>query len=177
MLRPHRLRRLKKNGRVQGTCFVPQRLRWRRGPGDIRYSGYVVVNCRMALALAEFERVAQSVAARVFGARSRVTHIRDLGSYNCRLIRGHGRMSEHAYGNALDVASFRVKGFGVVSVRRHWSSPEKRHRRARRFLHQLVAELRRRRVFSTVLDPSFNTSHGNHLHLDLNLVRMGLDGW
>jgi len=176
-LRPHRVRSLKKRAAETLYCHVPQRMRYVRGPGRIRYSGFVVVNCAMALALARFETIVQETARRVFGPKHTVKHIFDYGTYNCRRIRGYDMLSEHAYGNAIDIARFRVRGYGVVSVLEHWNSRRKRHRKRREFLHSLVAELRRQKVFSTILDPDYNYAHRNHLHLDLRRVRWGVDGY
>jgi hypothetical protein len=152
-------------------CHVPQRLHYSRGPGDIRYTGYLIVNCRMALALAHFERVAVAVAAEVFGPKRRLKTIQDFGTYNCRRLRGRPELSEHAYGNAIDIGRFYVAGYGLIDVRKHWDSP--RRRQAARFLRRLSERLKAERVFTTVLDPDYNEGHRNHFHFDMAPPRWG----
>lgn len=169
----HRVKPVAIKGHPPLHCHVPQRVIWRKGPGKFTYSGLVVVNCRMALALATFERHVQQTAKAIFGPRRRVVRVIDYGTYACRPIRGFAMLSEHAFGNAIDIARFKVRGYGEVSVFKHWKSKRKRHAKARKFLHQLVASLRRDKVFSTILTPDYNKAHANHLHLDLNYVRWG----
>ncbi len=160
-----RVRKERKRGYEPLYCHVPQRMRWVRGPGKIRYTGYLLVNCHMALRLARFERVVQEVAQEVFGPGHTVSVIHDYGTYNCRRLRTHPEVfSQHSYGNAIDIGSFYVRGYGTVSVKKHWRRTRKV--RAKRFLHTLSARLKAEHVFTNVLDPDYNRGHGNHFHLD-----------
>lgn len=164
-----RVRKERKRGYEPLYCHVPQRMRWVRGPGKIRYTGYLLVNCRMALALARFERVVQTVAQEVFGPGHTVSVIHDYGTYNCRRLRTHPEVfSQHSYGNAIDIGSFYVRGYGTVSVKRHWRRTRKV--RAKRFLHELSARLKAEHVFTNVLDPDYNRGHANHFHLDAQIL-------
>jgi hypothetical protein len=149
-------------------CYVPQSMHYRRGPGDFSYSTYLQLNCKMAVALARFEKVAQRVAKKTLGPKARISHIDVLGAYNCRRLRKHPEFqSQHSFGNALDVEAFRIRGFGTVSLKDHWWNKKTAWgRKASRFLYQLVTELRRENVFTNVLTPNFDASHENHLHLD-----------
>ena len=92
-----------------------------------------------------------------------VVEIRQLSSYACRSINGQpgAKTSEHAYGNALDVAAYRFAGGREVTVKDGWRGrPEERG-----FLRQIHAAACER--FSTVLGPGADAFHYDHFHLDL----------
>ena len=94
--------------------------------------------------------------ARSFGAwasdihASKITH---MGGYNCRKIAGSNFMSQHSYGNAIDISS--IDG---VSIKDSWQEAAK------------VAC----KHFTNVLTPASNAAHHDHLHLDNG---MGLPCW
>jgi hypothetical protein len=88
--------------------------------------------------------------------------IEHLGAYNCRRMYGRssGRWSEHATGNALDVAAFVLADGRRVSLAGNWTGKGAE-----------AAFLRRVRddacdVFGTVLSPDYNAAHADHFHLD-----------
>ncbi|MBT9561200.1 MAG: extensin family protein [Myxococcales bacterium] len=161
------------SGRTRYRCYVPQALSYQLGPAQVRYSSYLLLNCKMALAMARFENALVRVTEEVFGPGATVEKIRVLGAYNCRPLRnGRTRMSQHAYGNAVDFSGFRVSRFGWVDVREHWGQGKTtRHRKASAFLHRLVEVLLSERVFANVLTPEFDAGHRNHLHVDLDVDR------
>jgi hypothetical protein len=70
-------------------------------------------------------------------------------------------ISEHAFGNALDVAAFTFADGRKLTVRDGWhGTPEERA-----FLHDVHASACR--LFSTVLAPGSNAFHYDHMHVDL----------
>jgi hypothetical protein len=70
-------------------------------------------------------------------------------------------ISEHAFGNALDVAAFTLADGRKVTVREGWhGTPEERA-----FLHDAHASACR--MFATVLAPGSNAFHYDHMHVDL----------
>lgn len=93
---------------------------------------------------------------------SPVARIEHFGAYSCRRMYGrdNGQWSEHATGNALDVAAFMLEDGRRVSVVRDWTGQGDK-----------AAFLRRARdeaceVFGTVLSPDYNAAHADHLHFD-----------
>jgi len=103
----------------------------------------------------------QPAAMRWFGQP--VVEIRQISAYSCRGMNGNPRahISEHAFGNALDVAAFTLADGRKVTVQDGWRGlPEERA-----FLHDVHAAACQQ--FSTVLGPGSNAYHYNHLHLDL----------
>jgi len=100
---------------------------------------------------------------------TRVTALEHLGTNNCRRIGGGaaGNWSEHATGNAIDIAAFKLADGRRVVVRRDWGqagSEAKADDTEAAFLRQ--ARDAACREFGTVLSPDYNAAHADHLHLD-----------
>jgi hypothetical protein len=92
-----------------------------------------------------------------------VTQIKQISAYSCREMVGSGtdHISEHAFGNALDVAAFTLADGRTISVVKGWhGSPEEQG-----FLHDV--QLYACETFNTVLAPGYNAAHYNHIHVDL----------
>ena len=103
----------------------------------------------------------QVAAQRWFGQP--VIEIHQISAYSCRGMNGnpHAHISEHAFGNALDVAAFTLADGRRVTVSEGWRGlPEEQG-----FLRDVHAAACQQ--FSTVLGPGSNVYHSDHLHLDL----------
>ncbi len=103
----------------------------------------------------------QPAALRWFG--SPVTEIKQISAYSCRSMVGAGtsHISEHAFGNALDVAGFVLADGRKLTVKDGWHGlPEEQG-----FLHDV--QLAACDTFSTVLAPGYNVAHYDHIHVDL----------
>jgi hypothetical protein len=103
----------------------------------------------------------QPAARRWFGQP--VVEIKQISAYSCRSMNGQrgAPISEHAFGNALDVAAFTLADGRKITVREGWrGAPEERA-----FLHDVHASACR--LFSTVLAPGSNAFHYDHMHVDL----------
>ncbi len=147
------------------ACHVPQAVHYKRGPTKVKYTSYTLLTCKMAIGLARFEVIAQEEAKKVFGiGLSKIEH---WGTYNCRRIRGTGTASQHAYGNAIDIAAFKLKRAGWINVERHWNAKLPHKQKRRRFLHNLAKRLKEEQIFSVVLTPASNRGHKDHFHLDM----------
>lgn len=109
----------------------------------------------------------QPAALHWFGTQ--VTEIRQIGSYSCREMVGAGTssMSEHAFGDALDVAGFTLADGRKITVKDGWhGTPEEQG-----FLHDV--QLYACQTFTTVLAPGYNVYHYDHIHVDLMHRRAG----
>lgn len=158
-------------GKSRLVCGAPQVVTYLRGPGKIAYSSPPLLTCRMALALAWFERIAQEEATRIFGRR--IARIDHLGTYACREMKAYpGWVSEHSYANAIDLARFVLEDGRTVDVLRDFDvgdAPPKKPAGA--FLRVVSRRANDEDVFSHVLTPFFDALHKNHFHLDLARYR------
>jgi hypothetical protein len=103
----------------------------------------------------------QPAAVRWFG--SPVIEIKQIAAYSCRAMVGSGssHVSEHAFGNAIDIAAFTLADGRRISVQEGWhGTPEQQG-----FLHDV--HLAACENFTTVLAPGYNAAHYNHIHVDL----------
>jgi hypothetical protein len=103
----------------------------------------------------------QPAAMRWFG--SQVVEIKQISSYSCRGMVGAGGsgISEHAFGNAIDIAAFTLADGRRVTVQEGWrGTPEEQG--FLRDVHLAACD-----NFSTVLAPGYNAAHYNHIHVDL----------
>lgn len=103
----------------------------------------------------------QPAAMRWFGQP--VSEIRQISAYSCRGMNGNrnARISEHAFGNALDIASFTLADGRRISVKDGWRGlPEEQG-----FLRDVQGAACQQ--FTTVLAPGSNVYHYDHIHVDL----------
>jgi hypothetical protein len=156
------------------TCGAEQAVVYRSGPTRIRYNGAPTLTCGMALALADFERLLQEEAERYFGKR--VARIEHGGTYSCRkMTRFSTMVSEHSYGNAIDLRAFTLTDGSRITVERHFGKLDAEPSDPRSlFLRAAARRAYDEAVFSVVLTPYFDNLHRDHLHLDL--ARYRVDG-
>jgi hypothetical protein len=126
--------------------------------GAIQFTEKAIVNCAVAGALASWMHDKVEPAAKSI-LRGNVTALRIAASYDCR---GRNRdpkaqLSEHAFGNAIDISAFKIEGRGWIEVGNAGGDDQ-------RFL----AEIREAACgpFTTVLGPGV-AMHDEHFHLDL----------
>jgi len=103
----------------------------------------------------------QPAAQKWFGQP--VTGIKQISAYSCRGMNGNpnAHISEHAFGNALDIASFVLADGRVITVEKGWrGAPEEQG-----FLRDIQGAACE--LFNTVLAPGSNVYHYNHIHVDL----------
>jgi hypothetical protein len=157
--------------------------------GDLlRYARPVRVHPAFRERLRAFEQVVVDTAVAHYGrAPQKVLH---LGTLNCRRIRLYPDwLSEHALGNAIDVAGFSfaplsrkaelpaglpraLRGCFEVTVEKHWSATRGAGAVHSAFLRDLAQRLiDRTDIFRAVLGPAW-PGHKNHLHLDCAPFRM-----
>jgi hypothetical protein len=104
--------------------------------------------------------VVQPAATLYFG--SSVAEVRS-GGYSCRgrNSRRGAKLSEHAFGNALDVMAFRLADGREVTVRGGWRGAQDEQE----FLREVFVGACN--YFTTVLGPGADAFHYDHFHLDL----------
>ena len=120
------------------------------------------MTCPLAANFTDWARYAVRPAAKQYlGAE--VVRIETMGTFNCRNIYGmrSGKLSEHAFANAVDVSAFVLRDGRRVSVLAGWNGSSEERAFLRR-LHQSACKR-----FGTVLGPDYNAAHANHFHLDM----------
>lgn len=103
----------------------------------------------------------QPAALHWFGAP--VVEIKQISAYSCRGMVGArtSHISEHAFGNAIDIAGFVFADGRKILVKDGWHGSAEEQG----FLHDV--QLYACETFNTVLAPGYNAAHYNHMHLDL----------
>ncbi|KLE35640.1 extensin family protein [Aurantiacibacter luteus] len=106
------------------------------------------------------EKDVQRLAEEHLGMR--VARIEQLGTYSCRRMYGAatGQWSEHATGNAIDIAGFVLDDGSRISVLSDWDSAGPEARFLRDVRDAACSN------FGVVLSPDYNAAHADHLHFD-----------
>lgn len=119
-----------------------------------------IVNCDVAATVARWlDDTVQPAAKAAYG--SRVTSLRVAASYECRgrnRIPG-AKLSEHAFGNAIDLGAFQIGGGRWLEVGGEHNATDAA------FLKTIRAAACG--PFKTVLGPGSDPDHELHFHLDL----------
>ena len=132
--------------------------------GSIDLPADMLNKCTFAL---EFTRwiadVANPLAKQHLG--SQITKVHSGNGFTCRRRNNlpTGKLSEHAYGNAIDLLGFSLADKSTISIK----APAMMNKTKARFF----AALRKTACgyFTTVLGPGTNAAHATHLHLDLGI--------
>lgn len=132
------------------------------GEGTVEVSPRATLACPVIRDLNIWlENVVQPAAMAWMGQP--VVGIKQMSSYSCRGMNGSAtaRISEHAFGNALDIGSFTFADGRTITIKDNWRGPQD----ARGFLLQVQAGACE--VFTTTLAPGSNIYHYDHIHVDL----------
>lgn len=154
----------------QPDCGIARPILLRRPLPGIQIDGGAQMRCDTARHLAHWLRDFVRPAAAMLPGQPRLIALEPGSTYQCRAtIGGSGaKTSEHAFGNAFDIAAFRFDDDTRLAVEPREDSGDlaeafQRAVRASACLH-----------FTTVLGPGANAAHDDHLHLDIK-ARKG--GW
>jgi hypothetical protein len=137
--------------------------------GAVAFNSTATLDCPMVAELEDWlADVVQPAAQMRFGVG--VTQINSMGSYSCRGMNGQygAPLSEHSFGNAIDVGGFVLADGREIAIVRDWTRGDEQ---TRAFLKDVHAGSCRH--FSTVLAPGSNAFHYNHIHVDLAMHGRG----
>jgi hypothetical protein len=130
--------------------------------GPVAVSPAATLACPLVSVLDQWiTEAVQPAAMKWFGEP--VVEIKQISAYSCRGMNGdpNATISEHAFGNALDIAAFTLADGRKLDVQHGWhGAPEEQA-----FLHDVQASACEQ--FTTVLAPGSNAFHYNHIHVDL----------
>ncbi len=131
--------------------------------GTIAVDKVLTIDCPMVPALeAWLNDFVEPEAQSRFGQR--VATLNVFGAYSCRGIDNiaGAQLSEHAFGNAVDVAGFTLADGREIDFVHDWKKADGQEGA---FLHEAHAGACQ--YFTTVLGPGADVFHYNHIHLDL----------
>lgn len=116
--------------------------------------------CAVAAGLILWQRAVVAPAAELHLGQ-RVVSFDHLGTTNCRRIGGGSGLSEHATGNAYDIAAFRLASGRRITLIAGWDgkADEQAFLRA---VRDGACD-----IFGTTLSPDFNAAHRDHFHFDM----------
>ena len=138
-------------------------------PGGIAVEPAATIRCETALQLARWMEESVKPALKAAMPGETVTALSQASAYVCRNRNGaeEGRISEHAFGNAVDIAGFTLESGKTVTIR-----PADREPTLEGAFQRAITEAACL-YFTTVLDPGSDAAHQNHLHLDVKARRGG----
>ncbi|QHQ36225.1 extensin family protein [Algicella marina] len=152
-------------GKGSGGCGISDPVKV-YAVGGIKLAAQPRLNCRTALALHSWATNEAQEVAKDNGVV--ITEMRVVAGYACRgrNNRRGARLSEHAKGNAVDIAGFTFSNGDRVTVLGNWNG--RKYGRMMKALHASACG-----PFGTVLGPKSDAFHRDHFHLDTADYRSG----
>ncbi|UDF28584.1 UNVERIFIED_ORG: extensin family protein [Roseateles sp. XES5] len=151
------------------ACGIDRPVLLKTLPGGVAVEPAATVRCETALQLARWMEgsVKPSLEAAMPGET--ITGLSQASAYVCKNRNGaeEGRISEHAFGNAIDIAGFALKSGKSLTIR-----PADKDATLEGAFQRAITEAACL-YFTTVLDPGSDAAHQNHLHLDVKERRGG----
>lgn len=154
-------------GRVRrsGACGIDSAVRVKSVAG-VRLSPQPIIDCKTAVALKKW--VVNGAEPAVGGEGGGISSLRIVSHYACRNrnAASTGRLSEHAFGQAVDIAGIRLASGCEITVLQGWNT--KGDGQSLRRMWQAACG-----PFGTVLGPNANRFHRDHFHFDTARYRRG----
>ncbi len=149
----------------RGGCGIENAVRV-TSVGGITLSQSSLMNCQTAQALNGW--VSNAAVPAVGKRGGGLTSLRVVAHYACRNRNNarSGRLSEHAKGNAIDLAGFGLADGGEITVLSDWGGGK--DGKILRELHSSACG-----PFGTVLGPKSDRHHQDHFHFDTASYRGG----
>jgi hypothetical protein len=145
-------------------CSVPWPIKVTALSSDVKLQPEAEMNCALAEREATFLKEHMAPKAKsILG--SEIASIRQDSAYVCRPRNGTKRLSEHAFGNALDIGAFVLEDGRTITVGGASKRPEGEF--------MLAVRLAACGPFTTVLGPGSDADHATHFHFDLAKRRPG----
>lgn len=156
---------------AEGDCAIPLPVKLRSlaiGGSDIKFGAEPILDCRLAEQLADWVgNVVEPLARHHLG--SGLVAVETGPGYACRQQNNQttAKLSEHAKGNALDIAAFATSDGRRIAVR-PLDPPTPA-------VNAFLAAVRTTAggYFLTVLGPGSDAAHAEHLHVDLRARTAG----
>ena len=143
-----------------GECARPDRTRLDRFPFA---PAPPPTTCAVAVGLELWRRTTLDRQAQALFGHG-VARVEHLGAFSCRRMygRGEGAWSEHATGNAVDIAAIVLDDGTRIGVFADWDGDDPKKTLFLRRVRDGACQ-----AFATVLSPDYNAAHRDHLHFDM----------
>lgn len=150
-------------------CGIARPILLRAPLPGIEIPGGAQMRCETAWHLAHWLRDFVLPASALLPGQSRIVAVEPGSTYQCRqtIGNGGGKLSEHAFGNAFDVAGFRFQDGSRLEIAPRQDSGDMTEAFQRAITGAACLH------FTTVLSPGSNAAHENHLHLDIKARKSG----
>ena len=151
------------------ACGIDKPVLLKSLPGGITVEPAATLRCDAALQLARWMEGSVKPSFKAAMPNETPTGLAQASAYVCKNRNGadEGRISEHAFGNAIDIAGFTLKSGKTIAIR-----PADKDSSLEGAFQRAVTEAACL-YFTTVLDPGSDAAHQNHLHLDVKERRGG----
>lgn len=154
------------DGHPELTCHVEEPVMIRPPIHGVDYayssgeaSGGILSACDMALAISDTTLDLQDHG---------VSQVRHMGTYNCRVISGTSTLSQHSFGNAIDIWGVDFPDGTTYSLVDDWehdtTSPQSP---GGAFLYEAAYRWFDAGYWNIILTPNYNSAHDDHFHVDL----------
>jgi hypothetical protein len=147
-------------------CGIPHGVVVQQGPTGIVYSPPLQIDCSLALELPGIERAIQEQG--LAHLASPIRSVTTFGTFSCRKVRGGftGKLSEHAFGNAIDFGGFVPRKGHVVNVARDYKPGADTPDEPGLFLRGVFRAFREDSGLTYVIGPETRADHHDHIHVD-----------
>lgn len=151
-----------------GGCGIDRPIELKTLGNGIALSPPGTIRCRTAINLTGWMRDVVVPMLKKSQPDETVIEVNQASAYICRKRNGAetGKISEHAHGNAIDIAGFTFKSGKTFTI-----APREEDSTLNGAFQRAIASAACL-YFSTVLDPGSDKAHETHLHLD-TLKRRG----
>ncbi len=147
----------------ENGCGITRPVLLKRLSADVAIRPEATLRCETALQLQRWTSGALGPAVEAAMPEKTLSGLEQASGYVCRNRNGaaNGKVSEHAYGNAIDIAAFTFSDGSRMDI-----APREKD-------STMAGALQRAAVataclyFTTVLDPGSDAAHETHLHLDV----------
>ena len=145
------------------ACIIanPVKLISIRSQPEITFSGQPTLSCAFGLTLSAYTITSIIPASTKLGSKLKTIHTGP--GFHCRRRNNlpDGKLSEHSFGNAIDIAAFTLESGAGFTI----GPADKLPANFAEFQTRLRSSACQ--TFTTVLGPGENPTHNSHLHFDL----------
>lgn len=97
-----------------------------------------------------------------------VVEVRHIGTYNCRVIAGTSSLSQHSFGDAIDLFGFEFEDGSYVTLVDDWEHDTTQFSSdGAEWLYTAAHRWYDNYLWNIILTPNYNAAHDNHFHVDL----------